>query len=225
MTAPSAKTESQQRNWQNSCWMIRIVGSRNVGWWSKCCAKFFPINTHVSQLQNWSSHNIRKPSICLWKGFLKVLHDNYTPCEGYGSLYRPYSRNKRFPCFSNFQVLMAAQKPFVRISRFCLACEHEQPFLLGFLDLEPVWQEVQSPQEHPIFVSWYSHLFKANTRNYQTLVEWTDQWSLLYLEREELVKWSLRAGLHYGGEGLRSVKNAWPRHGYMRQMVDVQEKN
>jgi hypothetical protein len=35
----------------------------------------------------------------------------------------------------------------------------------------------------------------------------------------------LRAGLHYGGEGLRSVKNAWPRHGYMRQMVDVSEKN
>jgi hypothetical protein len=31
--------------------------------------------------------------------------------------------------------------------------------------------------------------------------------------------------LHYGGEGLRSVKNAWPRHGYMRQMVDVPEKN
>jgi hypothetical protein len=28
------------------------------------------------------------------------------------------------------------------------------------------------------------------------------------------------AGLHYGGEGLRSVNNAWPRHGYMRQMVD-----
>ena len=36
---------------------------------------------------------------------------------------------------------------------------------------------------------------------------------------------NLRAGLHYGGEGLRSVKNAWPRHGYMRQMVDVHEKN
>ena len=35
----------------------------------------------------------------------------------------------------------------------------------------------------------------------------------------------LRAGLHYGGEGLRSVKNAWPRHGYMRQMMDVPEKN
>ena len=35
----------------------------------------------------------------------------------------------------------------------------------------------------------------------------------------------LRAGLHYGGEGLRSVKNAWPRHGYVRQMVDVPEKN
>ena len=35
----------------------------------------------------------------------------------------------------------------------------------------------------------------------------------------------LRAGLHYSGEGLRSVKNAWPRHGYMRQMVDVPEKN
>lgn len=41
------------------------------------------LNTHVSQLQNWSSHNIRKPSICLWKGFLKVLQDNYTPCEWY----------------------------------------------------------------------------------------------------------------------------------------------
>jgi hypothetical protein len=27
---------------------------------------------------------------------------------------------------------------------------------------------------------------------------------------------SLMAGLHYGGEGLRSVKNAWARHGYMR---------
>jgi hypothetical protein len=36
---------------------------------------------------------------------------------------------------------------------------------------------------------------------------------------------TLRAGLHYGGEGLRSVKNAWPRHGYIRQMVDVPEKN
>jgi hypothetical protein len=36
---------------------------------------------------------------------------------------------------------------------------------------------------------------------------------------------TLRAGLHYGGEGLRLVKNAWPRHGYMRQMVDVSEKN
>ena len=35
----------------------------------------------------------------------------------------------------------------------------------------------------------------------------------------------LRAGLHYGGEGIRLVKNAWPRHGYMRQMVDVPEKN
>ena len=35
----------------------------------------------------------------------------------------------------------------------------------------------------------------------------------------------LRAGLHYGVEGLRSVNNAWPRHGYMRQMVDVPEKN
>jgi hypothetical protein len=32
---------------------------------------------------------------------------------------------------------------------------------------------------------------------------------------------TLRAGLHYGGEGLRSVKNAWPRHGYIRQMVDI----
>ena len=155
--------------------MIGIVVSRNVGWWSKCCAKFVPINTHVSQLQNWSSHNIRKPSICLWKGFLKVLHDNYTPCEGYGNLlYRPYSRNKRFPCFSTIHVLMGAQKLFVRISRFCLACEHEQPLLLGFLDLEPVWKEVQPPQEHPIFVSLYSHLFKANARNYQTMVEWTD---------------------------------------------------
>ena len=36
---------------------------------------------------------------------------------------------------------------------------------------------------------------------------------------------ALKAGLHYGGEGLRSVKNAWPRHGYMRQMVNVPEKN
>ena len=43
---------------------------------------------------------------------------------------------------------------------------------------------------------------------------------------------ALRAGLHYGGEGLRSViqglrsvKNAWPRHGYLSQMVDVPEKN
>jgi hypothetical protein len=36
---------------------------------------------------------------------------------------------------------------------------------------------------------------------------------------------ALRASLQYGGEGLRSVKNAWPRHGYMRQMVDVPEKN
>ena len=36
---------------------------------------------------------------------------------------------------------------------------------------------------------------------------------------------SFRAGLHYGGEGLRSVKSAWPRHGYMRHMVDVPEKN
>ena len=36
----------------------------------------------------------------------------------------------------------------------------------------------------------------------------------------------LRAGLHYGGEDLQSVKNAWPRHdGYMGQMVDVPEKN
>ena len=34
-----------------------------------------------------------------------------------------------------------------------------------------------------------------------------------------------KAGLHYGGEGFRSVKNVWPRHGYMRQMVDVPEKN
>ena len=34
-----------------------------------------------------------------------------------------------------------------------------------------------------------------------------------------------RAGLHYGGEGLRLAKNAWPRHGYLRQMVDVPEKN
>ena len=34
----------------------------------------------------------------------------------------------------------------------------------------------------------------------------------------------LRADLQYGGEGLRSVKNAWPRHGYMRQMMDVPEK-
>ena len=37
--------------------------------------------------------------------------------------------------------------------------------------------------------------------------------------------WHMRAGLHYSGEGLWSVKNAWPRHGYMRQMVDVPEKN
>ena len=42
---------------------------------------------------------------------------------------------------------------------------------------------------------------------------------------------SIRAGLHYGGEGHRSVKNAWPRHGYMRQLkaikylVDVPERN
>ena len=35
----------------------------------------------------------------------------------------------------------------------------------------------------------------------------------------------IRVGLHYGGEGLRLVKNAWPRHGYVRQMVDVLEKN
>ena len=35
----------------------------------------------------------------------------------------------------------------------------------------------------------------------------------------------VRVGLHYGGEGLRSVKNARPRHGYTRQMVDVPEKN
>jgi hypothetical protein len=35
----------------------------------------------------------------------------------------------------------------------------------------------------------------------------------------------LRAGLHYGGEGFRSVENAWPRYGYMRQMVDVPETN
>jgi hypothetical protein len=40
-----------------------------------------------------------------------------------------------------------------------------------------------------------------------------------------LTNQGIRAGLHYGGEGLRSVKNAWPRHGYMRQMVDVLEKN
>jgi hypothetical protein len=36
---------------------------------------------------------------------------------------------------------------------------------------------------------------------------------------------TLNTGLHYGGEGLRLVKNTWPRHGYMRQMVDVPEKN
>ena len=35
----------------------------------------------------------------------------------------------------------------------------------------------------------------------------------------------IRVGLHYGGEGLRSVKNAWPRHGNTRQMVDLPEKN
>ena len=35
----------------------------------------------------------------------------------------------------------------------------------------------------------------------------------------------LRVGLHYGGEGLQSAKNAWPRHGYMREMVDVPENN
>ena len=39
------------------------------------------------------------------------------------------------------------------------------------------------------------------------------------------MKLIMRAGLHYGGEGLRSVKNAWSRHGYIRQMVDVLEKN
>ena len=36
---------------------------------------------------------------------------------------------------------------------------------------------------------------------------------------------SFRAGLHYGGEGIRLVKNAWPRHGYLRQMVDVPKRN
>ena len=35
----------------------------------------------------------------------------------------------------------------------------------------------------------------------------------------------LRADLQYSGEGLRSVKNTWPIHGYMRQMMDVPEKN
>jgi hypothetical protein len=49
------------------------------------------------------------------------------------------------------------------------------------------------------------------------------------LHREALLEGTsliYRAGLHYGGEGLQSVKNAWPRHGYMRQMVvDVPEKN
>jgi hypothetical protein len=29
-----------------------------------------------------------------------------------------------------------------------------------------------------------------------------------------------RAGLHYGGEGLQSVKNAWPRHGYIYEAND-----
>jgi hypothetical protein len=54
--------------------------------------------------------------------------------------------------------------------------------------------------------------------------------SITYLDCTPILEWcvedvDLRAGLHYGGEGLRSVKNAWPRHGYMRQMVDVTEKN
>ena len=45
------------------------------------------------------------------------------------------------------------------------------------------------------------------------------------MSQERLRGKTFRAGLHYNGEGLRSVKNAWPRHGYMRQMVDVPEKN
>ena len=47
---------------------------------------------------------------------------------------------------------------------------------------------------------------------------------LIYLQ-EVVFENSLRAGLHYSGEGLWLVKNVWPRHGYMRQMVDVSEKN
>ena len=47
-----------------------------------------------------------------------------------------------------------------------------------------------------------------------------DKWHHLFLNVHKL-----RAGLHYGGEGFRSVKNAWPRRGYMRQMVDMPEKN
>jgi hypothetical protein len=65
---------------------------------------------------------------------------------------------------------------------------------------------------------------------------WQDVWPWMVLSKEGIILSSLfflcmlpchalRAGLHYGGEGLRSVKNAWPRHGYMRQMVDVPEKN
>jgi hypothetical protein len=50
----------------------------------------------------------------------------------------------------------------------------------------------------------------------------------LFIENEtyhKLLLFHLRAGLHYGGEDLQSVKNAWPRHNYMRQMVDMPEKN
>ena len=45
------------------------------------------------------------------------------------------------------------------------------------------------------------------------------------MELQHFVCLNLRAGLEYGGVGLRSVKNAWPRYGYTRQMVDVPEKN
>ena len=50
---------------------------------------------------------------------------------------------------------------------------------------------------------------------------------MIYVERGEctLNVDHLKVSLHYGGEGLRLVKNAEPRHGYMRQMVDVPEKN
>ena len=52
-----------------------------------------------------------------------------------------------------------------------------------------------------------------------------DHFNMKYTLEYPLLGTTLRAGLHYGGEGLLSVKNAWPRHGYMRQMVDVPEKN